>query len=464
MELTSEQKNVVRLMHKSPGGFLNASEMGTGKTAVTAQYLIEAGVKTVLIICPLGTRVGWERELRKMGWEYSVKRIDSTDDGKAAFQELANKIPGAYLIGREYFTLSGSSTKKPKNAPPTWQPSRVALYDWSKIIPDVTVYDEIHAVQNRQGIGFKILSAHQPPFRIGLSGTPSGNRFKGLWAVCRWLWPDVIDRSFWRWAAKWAKVEFDPWAGRKVGVEKVPGKFVKSLPGYARIEAKLGEIITEQRLVELSPAQRKVYDQLEDDLVAWLEDDPLVVEVPMTMRIRLRQITLGMPSFDDDGQVVFSPNCKSSKIDALKELLDDLGDTPVVIFTESQKFAEVVVHRLGKKAVEWSGRVSSSAREKILETFGKPGGAQYLVATIKSIGEGVDGLQHVSNHMVWLSRDDNAILNEQAAMRLNRIGQTKPVYSFEILAADTYDEGVLRKTTQQLLDMNKTLREEQPVA
>ena len=89
------------------------------------------------------------------------------------------------------------------------------------------------------------------------------------------------------------------------------------------------------------------------------------------------------------------------------------------------------------------------------------GEAKYLVAVIPAIAEGVDGLQHATRNIIWLSRSDNRILNEQAMKRVHRQGQTRQVHSFDIVALDTYDSGVLSNQLQQALQMNRTLKSEQ---
>ena len=89
------------------------------------------------------------------------------------------------------------------------------------------------------------------------------------------------------------------------------------------------------------------------------------------------------------------------------------------------------------------------------------GEAKYLVAVTSAIAEGVDGLQHATRNIVWVSRSDNRILNEQAMKRIHRQGQTRQVRSFDIVALDTYDSGVLSDQLSKALEMNRTLKSEQ---
>jgi superfamily II DNA or RNA helicase len=226
------------------------------------------------------------------------------------------------------------------------------------------------------------------------------------------------------------------------------------------MDADLPEMVSEERIVQLSSEQKRIYKKFEKDLLVWLEGNPMVAEVPVASRIRLRQITLGVPTVTDEGEVTFAEDCKSSKLDELKSIIEDLPDgEPILILTHSQKFAQITAQRLGDKAFEWSGAKSQAQRDEALEKF-IAGDLQYIVAVISAIGEGTDGLQERCSTVVWLSRDDNRLLNEQAAGRLDRRGQKSSVLSFDILAEDTYDEGQLSKLILDQLKMNQSLRRE----
>ena len=111
----------------------------------------------------------------------------------------------------------------------------------------------------------------------------------------------------------------------------------------------------------------------------------------------------------------------------------------------------------GLNVALWSGEVSAKQRDQIKEQFIN-GELDYIVATIASIGEGTDGLQYRCRLMVWLSREDSMMLNEQAFRRLHRRGQQRTVLSIDIVADKTYDEGQLSTLIQRALDMNRSLK------
>jgi superfamily II DNA or RNA helicase len=167
-----------------------------------------------------------------------------------------------------------------------------------------------------------------------------------------------------------------------------------------------------------------------------------------------------MFSVTDEGEVVFKDDCKSSKIEALEDILKNrIDDEPALILTDSRKFADVMCARI-PGSVPWHGNVSQTQREKYKTQF-MAGEVKYIVAVIPAIAEGVDGLQHATRNIVWVSRSDNRILNEQVMKRVHRQGQTRQVRSFDIVALDTYDSGVISDQLSKALEMNRTLKSDQ---
>lgn len=447
---TEQQAEAIRRIVTEPTrAALNASTMGAGKTLIAVEVAKQLGAETILLIAPLGTRIGWKVTFERQGVELPFKWINSTKDGKQARSDWDWQLPGIYFVGVEYFTRLG------------WEGGKVRSKTWAKT-PDLVLFDESHRAQNRNSKTFKTLKQVTGGFKLAMSGTPTGNKFDGAWSTTKWLWPDKIDNSFHLWSTQWCRFEYNHFApgGRQIVGEREPGAFFNSLPCYIRIESELNVGIEEEiRYVELTGEQRKAYNQLEKNMITWIEGNPLVVEFPITLRARLRQASLGMFSVDADGDVTFADDCKSSKIDAMFDILkNDWDNEPALILTDSRKFADVVVARLGERSAAWHGNVSQVEREKRKKDF-IDGNLDYLVAVTSAIAEGVDGLQHATRNILWLSRSDNRLLNEQAMARVMRQGQTETVRSVEIIAVDTYDSGVLSSHIEKAIEMNKILKE-----
>lgn len=469
LELDAKQQEVVDqiLSGRHEGGAIIAGEMATGKTNVAVKVCQELALPVVLLACPIkGTRVSWKRTFRAGG--YKGEFYNLTNDEAENFARLKAGEPGVYIIGREYLHLC---TKPVIRNGVELRPAHI---DWLKVRTiDIAIFDEVHAAANRKSATYHAWFSVRPKtLKIGMSGTWFGNRFEGAWAVSRAIWRDRIDRSFWRWAEKWTRIEYqcprcmapqeDDEPGlcyacyermtpktiiRSVGPEKAAGEFVKTLPAYFRWTAELDgddpagwEPTQETLIVELGPRQRKAYTQMEDDALAWLEDNPLSADLPVSKYSRLRQLALGLLSVVGD-KVWLKPDAESAKIDALVEWLNDHPEGNVLIGTDSRILADILPHRLKKESVTlWTGGTSHKDREKILSSWGMSDRREILVATIPAMAEGVDGIQHVCSTLVWMSKEKSEILNQQFRARLLRRGQKSRVHEVEIVAAETKDE------------------------
>jgi SNF2 family DNA or RNA helicase len=451
-----QELDIKKLIENNGTGIV-ATQVGGGKTLIAIEVAKRMKTTTNFVIAPKGThKRAWEQTILRQIPEARVRYINSSKEGKQAFVDLEKGKAGWYIISPEFFRK----------------------FHWVGIAPELAVFDEIHRASNRKSTTSKMLHTLKAKRRIGMSGTIAGNKVEGFWSIIRWIYPEVAGRSFWNWVEAYCETKMDHFAGKVVSGEAYPGAIVNTIPCYIRhlkreqccefhpkgIDSELPAIQTEVRTVELSADQKRIYKKLEKDLFVWLGENPLAVQVPVATRIRLRQITLGVPIVNDEGIVDFAEDCKSTKLD---ELFSIIGDHPegeqMLVLTHSQKFASITTKRLrkaGHTAFEWSGANSQSVRDKALEAF-IAGDIQFIVAVISAVGEGTDGLQEASNIVVWLSKDDNGLLNEQASGRLDRRGQSKSVISYEIIAEDTYDEGQLSNLITNQLKMNNTLRKDQ---
>lgn len=480
---TPEQKQAIDRMAAEPTrAALLAAETGVGKTLMSVELARAIGAKTVLLIAPLNTKDGWLKAVTNQGLDLPFKVINSSAKGVANFEALRAGEPGVYFIGREFFGLSGTekkATKKSKGRKRRWK--------WSWVKPDLAIFDEVQIASDRYSTTYTALKTLSAGYKLAASATPNGNRFTGMWSITRWLWkdthnPDIpydaempfksmyVDNSFWRWAAQWAVIEYDPFSEghQKVTREREPGAFVSSLPCYIRIEADRTPVETRKVYVDLTPIQRRIYNEMEADALAWLDEHPLVADFPIVKRVRLRQITLAEPTvrftggYDEDGkpevEVYFEDDAASAKFDALHKIIHKHHpDEPILILTDSQKFARLVTKRLGEGAAEWSGQTKHAERDRIKAEFGKS--VKWIVAVIPAIAEGVDGLQTVCSTEVWLSESTNDMLNQQVEGRINRQGQkAEKITRYKVMARGTDDDGTFQRLIETRTQNRRSLR------
>lgn len=438
---------------------LVAIETGGSKTLIATEAIHRAGHAergAVLIIAPKSTfNDAWVRTIKRQTGA-DARIISSKKDGKAAEVDLRANKPGWFIINHELFQRR----------------------QWGNLQVEVCVNDEVHRHSNYKlwrtktsGVN-RLLNFHAKR-RIAMSATPYRNNFANLWTVLKWVYPDTTDSSPRRWIHQNCITEPDFFAGEIVKGEKEPGRVVSELPCYiyhAKREAccefhpegflATEEPETEIRTVEMTPAMSRAYKSLTDNYVAWLGENPLVVELPIVMRARLRQLSLGLVSIDEDGEVSYAPDCESPKLNELVNILNELEDEPVLVLTHSKRFAHVVAERLKAMniaAAEWSGDTSMKARAAIEEDFAS-GKVRVIVGVIAAMGTGVSSLARVTSTCVWLSRSDDPSDNLQAAGRLDRLDSIGRVSNIEIQSEGTYDQGIMSKNLLHILEMNATLR------
>ena len=437
--------------------------LGAGKSLMAVEISKAFNADVVLVIAPLNTVDGWESTFTRQEFPRPFRNIKNSVAGKKAYADLEAGVPGAYFIGTQAFGLSATA----KDADPeTGKGGRTKWTNWVKVSKhlDVAILDESHKFSSRKSLSFKVLKSLTPKVKLAMSGTPAGNRFEGLWSPCRWLWPNtldaagnkVVDSSFWRWAAENCVMEFNPHAagGQKVAEEKVPGRFVASLPCYLEYAAPRKPVDTYRVDIPLSPAQQALWDTMSASSIMWMKEHPYVAELPIVQKTRLRQIALGEVSFNEDGEIDFADDCASSKIDSCLKIIDREPGNSIIFYTDSARFAKVLAKRIGAEL--WSGQVSPTARDAIKVKF-MAGEVKYLVATIASFGTGVDGAQKVCHTEVWLNKSFNRVDNSQCEGRVNRQGQEADRITRYELVSTLDDAKTIEKLEADALAMRASL-------
>lgn len=439
------------------GGALSAAPMGFGKTVVAVETMLNLGAQTVLISAPLHVRYSWQDTVqRQTNYAIPFRWVNNSNKaGKEALESLKRGDAGFYFVGREMFRL----------------------LDWRGVFIDGVIHDECASLASLQDGGKKVRSRgyevafdlrHRTKYTLCQSATWFGSAFARSWSIARILWPDRVEKNYYRWTIDYCATVYDPFTPnqRKIVGEKKPGAFASSLPCYINPPKSLAleEPMFEDIFVDLSRSQRRIYDEFEKKGVVWLQDHPLVAQAPIVQRIRLRQITLAECDVTDEDQVIFQPNAKSSKFDALKEFLADLPEgEKVLIATDSAKFARMVAARLGSDAFAWTGEATQRERERAKARFVK-GDLHAIVAVQKAIAEGNDGLQAACHILVVLSDDDSPVMNSQLVGRLHRQGQKDRVLVYRVRARETLDDPQASTLLAKELSMRASMMKELEVA
>lgn len=493
-----QEEDIAKLVKGVEMAALDATEMGGGKTLKAVECLLRRGDKRILIIAPLNTHDSWKKTI--LGQSEGRAKVYVHPPGSSTGAEadawwtrVDEHQEGWFILGWEAFVGKPTETMKANyqaavelaEANGSRRPPRWANLDWARTGQwDAVVADECHRMANRRSVTWATAESiiANSNYRLALSGTPARNQVEGYWAILYWLWPhrfgaDQATKGYWKWVNQVCATKKVPGIGKMILGEKYPGAAVQSIPLYIRrtleeVAENLPPVIERRVEVPLTNRdQRRHYLEFEAHAFTWVEDHggvdesegrlPLMTRLPMIYQMRLTQLALGVPrvtktnKIDGNGfpvlNVDFSLDCKSSKIDAVKDIIQDIDpDEPIVVFTHSAKFAKAVVHQLNKKkfgrAVALVEGVTHAERKQILATFGREGGPRILVAGIAKIAEGTDGLQDVCRNEIWLSRHGDNVLNQQAMHRLWRPGQKDTVQRWLLISQGTVEEEVVLRT------------------
>ena len=340
------------------------------------------------------------------------------------------------------------------------------LLAWQSV-PKMLVLDESSRLRNPSALTTKTLLALAPDYqyRIVCSGTPSPNGLYELWAQIKVIAPDLVHRSFWAWRREYfhlarnGRTMAEPppnrhamaslfqsgwqWSITQAQQDRL---LTRLLPAthWVRKEDALPDLpprITTIRHVTLSPDEHRAYETMRRQLVVEFQHEAVTAEIALTKLMKLRQLASGFLY----GQTVH--RIGSSRLNLLKETLDELGDQNVIIWANFHEEIEQIAALLGDQAVTLYAKTKDRADS--LQRFGTT--ARYLIAHPRSAGHGLTLTQ--SSTVVWYSLDWSLESYSQANDRIHRIGQTQSCLYVHLIGKDLIDDeiwGVLqRKTTLQ---------------
>lgn len=422
MQLRPYQAEAVEFLRSNGGGLL-ALPPGAGKTAIVADYTMNlAPDARILVVCPNGPVMQhWRAEM--LQWAGRPAGIGTGTPGLRKLARVAVEKGGTLILNYECFRRDiGELLER------SW---------------DLVVFDESHRLKNRQSQTFKAARLLKPDRMILVSGTPVMNRANELWTSLHLLKPQDY-RSYWRWAESFFQINY-PRYGRRI-VREVAG--IRSPEHLALLRKQVHEVMYYRPLKEILPDLPDVVEtyyeipltteeyaaQAEMEQNFWMEVGEELVQAPnkVAQMTRLQQLCSDWSVFGE---------APGSKCQFAVDLLEDL-DQPTVVFVKFRNTADALVSILPpSSAAAYHGGLAAKDREHLLAKF-KAGRIKTLVCTIKTMGEAVDGLQHLAHTAVFLDRDWTPARNDQAIGRLHRLGQKDNVNVIHVVADESIDNDV----------------------
>jgi len=307
---------------------------------------------------------------------------------------------------------------------------------WSGLI-----LDEAQFIKNHLSKGYLCAKKLSAPFKLAITGTPMENNLLELWSLFSVTAPGLFAQSGRFKEYYQGPIEKDGDSDRlgqlrrrirPLMLRRTKEQVVKDLP------AKQEQVIE----LELNPAHRKVYQthlQRERQKVLGLIDD-----MKRNRFAILRSLTL-LRQLSLDAGLVDPKYAKipSTKLDALMEQVADVvaEGHRTLIFSQFTGFLDKVRQRMDSAGVEYcylDGKTRH--RPAVLADF-KSGTAPVFLISLKAGGVGLNLTE--ADYCILLDPWWNPATEAQAVDRIHRIGQTKNVMVYRLVAKDTIEEKVM---------------------
>lgn len=407
-------------------------EMGTGKSLVAlavAGCLYQYGmIDRVLIVAPLSILGVWEEEFEKFAdFPYSLTILSGTVAKK---KEQLSTLPHK---GLEVVVVNYESA---------WRLEKELL----QYNADLVIADEGHKLKENRTSQSKGMHhiGDKARYKLLLTGTVITNRELDVFSQYRFLNPQIFGTSFYAFRNRY----FDMSGyGKHTPVfrKSMTDDFLKRMHSVAYRVTKaecldLPEITEEVRTVELEKDARKLYDDIEDESYAELDESEVTTANILTRLLRLMQITGGHVTADDGTRTMVS----NAKLDALSDIIDSAmaEDRKLVIMARFVPELDDIEQLLERKHIGYSVvRGGIKDRDEEIRRFQCDEACRVFIGQIAAAGLGIT-LTRAST-MVFYSLDYSMSNFEQAKARIHRAGQRENCHYIYLVCKGTIDRKVL---------------------
>ena len=422
------------------GGIL-ADEMGLGKTLQALAYLasVRAAVSDgtpapSLVVCPTSLVENWRQEAAKFTPDLRTLAIDGQDR-----VPLFAKIDAADLVITSYALLRRDL-------------ERYRAREFATVI-----LDEAHHIKNPDSQVAQAACALRSRHRFVLTGTPMENRVRDLWSILHFALPGYLgSRQDFRdrYEQPLARADADPGVRERLTRRLRP---VLLRRRKKEVAAELPERIEQTSFCDLTPAQAEVYrglleqSRLKLDTARRDKNQGAGRMLVLTALLRLRQACcdlrlLGLP--DDPNAIPAEADtvpASSAKLALLDELLEEVreGGHRVLIFSQFVSMLKILSAHLEAANTPFcylDGSTKVKDRAAQVERFQTDESVTAFLISVKAGGVGLNltGADTVIHFDPWW----NPAVEAQATDRAHRIGQTRVVTAYRLIARGTVEEKI----------------------
>ncbi|EME35904.1 UNVERIFIED_CONTAM: DEAD/DEAH box helicase [Kocuria sp. CPCC 205295] len=413
------------------GGVL-ADDMGLGKTVQTiamfqrahdraAEGLAEAPAGgPFLVVAPTSVAPNWVSEIRRFAPELSVRSMPGT---AAATGEEPQQLAGAHDVVVISYALL-----------------RLDEQLWSAIDFSAVVLDEAQFVKNPRTRAHRAARALRTDTTIAVTGTPLENGLTDLWALLALTAPGLFP-SRRRFAEAYQRpIET---SGDRTALSRMRRRLAPFMLRRTKesVDLQLPPKIEQTLEIELSEEHRRLYDlhlQRERSKVLGLLQDLNGNRFTIFQSLtKLRLMALDPSLVDPEMEV------PSSKLEVLFDHLPEIvaeGHRPLV-FSQFTGFLKLAAARLDRLGIPYS-YLDGSTRDRAtaIEDF-RSGRTRVFLVSLKAGGTGLNLVE--ADYCFLLDPWWNPMAENQAIDRAHRIGQTRKVLVYRLIAQGTIEQKVM---------------------
>jgi SNF2 family DNA or RNA helicase len=443
-------------------------EMGTGKSKVlldNAAILYDKGeINALLLIAPKGVYKNWyDSEIpthlpdhishKTVLWKTSDKSIKQKKILNTLFE------PGADLRILIMNVESFSSGDGPSFAYKflSAHPKSMVAIDEATTIKTPTT--------NRTKSIIKLRDMCK--YRRILTGSPVTKSPLDLYSQCEFLDPWLLGhQSYYTFKARHAVTKKILVNGRKieivVGYTNIPElsekveKFSKRILKEDCLD--LPDKTYVKHYVELTKEQQRLYNQMKQEAIAFLDGKMQSSATVMTQLMRLHQITCG--HFTADDNTIKDLPC--SRLFELMNILENIEGKTIIWshYTHDVKriIAEIKKVYGDDSVVDYYGATDTDERSKNIKKFQNDDKCRFFVGTTHTGGYGIT--LTAGSNMIYFSNGYDLEKRQQSEARIDRIGQTRKMTYIDIMAQDTIDERIVKALRNKVTIANAIMKED----
>jgi SNF2 family DNA or RNA helicase len=426
----------IRALIQKPA-FALFDEMGVAKTKQTidaACLLYRAKkINAVVVVAPAGVRSTWddpeEGELAKDSWvDYHTVRYDNRRNSETHIHPYPDHL--LWIVTNYEFLRSPDRLKIFKRQ------LRNSKLKFLLVLDESARVKSRKAAQTRAAMEVRDLAARC----VLLNGTPQSQGVMDLWSQFTILDPKILgEMNFFQFRNRYGVM--GGWMMKQVVGSKNEVELARRTAPYLLRRMKvecldLPPKTYERMDVPLGGETWRLYEEMRDEMVAWLGIENSIASHGAIKALRLAQISAGYLGGVEEGMP--AREIGREKLDAFLDWANDHRDQHLVVWCRFTEELKRVVRELRERRhdVVWiAGGQSDIQRTEAKNHFSTSDKPVVLVGQPQAGGLGLN-LQRASL-VAYLSNDYNLVTRLQSEDRCHRQGQTSNKVTYVDFVATT---------------------------